>query len=376
MNILFIGPLPDPVTGQALACQVFLEELLNKGYCVEVVDLCKKSLKDGVSSFGRIAEVVSSFYHVWLKKNQKDIIYLTISESWAGNIKDVIIYLICFKFLSNMIIHLHGGSIKKRIFERSKLFFYVNKFFISRMRGVIITGPSHKSIFSDIIAEQKIHIVPNCSDDDFFITEEDVHRKFSTLDPLNVLFLSNFIKEKGFNEIVDAFGNLGERLRKKVRIDFAGAFESDFQRDKFLSRIKEFPQIHYHGVVKGLKKKELLLCAHVFCLPTRMDEGQPVSILEAYASGCMVITTGNGGIPDIFCDGINGIKIEPFSVNSLKMALEYCILNSGQLKAVSLNNVRTAVKKYRRSIYSDSLAKIFNHFYVGLGGKELPHLAH
>ena len=27
-TVLFVGPLPDPITGQALACKVFLEELL------------------------------------------------------------------------------------------------------------------------------------------------------------------------------------------------------------------------------------------------------------------------------------------------------------------------------------------------------------
>ena len=31
MNVLFIGPLPEPMTGQSLACQVFIDELKKIG---------------------------------------------------------------------------------------------------------------------------------------------------------------------------------------------------------------------------------------------------------------------------------------------------------------------------------------------------------
>ena len=70
----------------------------------------------------------------------------------------------------------------------------------------------------------------------------------------------------------------------------------------------------------GEKKRRLFAEAHVFCLPTYYSyyEGQPISILEAYASGCVVITTDHGGICDIFKDKINGFRVEKRSCLSIK----------------------------------------------------------
>jgi glycosyltransferase involved in cell wall biosynthesis len=63
----------------------------------------------------------------------------------------------------------------------------------------------------------------------------------------------------------------------------------------------------YHGdssaciIVDGPGKKNLFSEAHIFCLPTYYPyEGQPIAILEAFASGCVVITTNHSGISDFF----------------------------------------------------------------------------
>ena len=62
--------------------------------------------------------------------------------------------------------------------------------------------------------------------------------------------------------------------------------------------------------VEGEEKRNLLKQSHIFCLPTfHKFEGQPISILEAYASGCIVLTTANGGINEIFKNGTNGFLV-------------------------------------------------------------------
>ena len=98
MKILFIAPLPPPITGQSLASKVFLDELV-KSHTVEVINLSKESYKHGVTSFKRIIQVVALLKEVLHKRENADIIYFTISESFAGNLKDILIYLICFKSL-------------------------------------------------------------------------------------------------------------------------------------------------------------------------------------------------------------------------------------------------------------------------------------
>lgn len=357
MKILFIAPLPPPVTGHSLAGKVFLDELI-KFHQVEIINLSKESFKQGVNSFERIIQVIRIIKEIWSNKKGVDVIYFTISESIAGNIKDLFIYLICFNSLPRMVIHLHGGSIKKLIFDKSRLLFSINRFFIRRLWGVIVLGQSHVDIFSDIIEKKKIHIVPNFAEDYLFIGEKEIKDKFANTEPLRILFLSNLIQEKGHNELVDAYLALDDNLKKRVKIDFAGEFESDVQKTEFLNKIDGIKGIHYYGVVGGAEKKNLLSRAHIFCLPTCLNEGQPISILEAYASGCVVITTDQGGIGDIFKDKINGFEVQKKSANSIKLAIEQIIEKTEHLLPIAILNKEIAQDKYRTSIYNTSLIKI------------------
>lgn len=214
MNVLFIAPLPPPVTGHSLAAKIFLSEL-KKTNKVEIINLSKTSLKQGLNSFSRIIQVVGIINKVWRKKKYVDLIYFTISESFAGNIKDIIVYIICFNCLNKMIIHLHGGSIKKLIFNNNKILYRINKYLISRMCGTVVLGESHIDIFSDIIDKKKIHVVHNFAEDYLFLDEDIVISKFNNIYPLRILFISNLISGKGYNELVDAYISLNDIIKKE-----------------------------------------------------------------------------------------------------------------------------------------------------------------
>ena len=127
-----------------------------------------------------------------------------------------------------------------------------------------------------------------------------------------------------------------------------------------MKKVDGFERIHYHGIIEGSDKKDLFARAHIFCLPTYYSyyEGQPMSILEAYASGCPVITTDHGGIRDIFKDGVNGFEVQKKSSKSIKLVIEKIIDNIGQLLPIALSNRKTAHNKYRKSNHISSMLAI------------------
>lgn len=353
MKILFIAPLPPPINGHSLASEVIFTHLSAKHEII-TVNLSRKN----TSILNRVIEILSILKSIYLYQKKVDKIYFTISESIGGNTKDLLIYFLCLKNIHKMYVHLHGGSLKKLLFDKHRILFNINKFFLSRIAGAIILGNSHKNIFSDFLPNEKIHIVPNFAEDFLFISNEDIHSKFENNDTLNLLFLSNLLPDKGYKALLNAFISIKPKINKKLRLDFAGRFDSDTLKSEFLNEINKHDNIYYHGVVHGQEKKNLLLRSHVFCLPTSYLEGQPISILEAYASGCIVITTLCGGISDIFLDKINGYEIDPQNVESIANVISFLANQPAMLESIAISNRKTAFEKYRTNLYCDKMSEI------------------
>lgn len=359
MKVLFIAPLPPPTHGQSLASRVFLDGLAGD-HDVEVIDLTKAELRQGVTSSGRLLDVLRVLWAVWRKRQAADAIYLTVSESFAGNLKDLCIYLLCFRQLGRMVIHLHGGAGMRRIMlEQRRTLGRMNAFFLKRLGGVIVLGKTHIEIYRGVVPDQKLHIVPNFAEDYLFTSVERIDLKFGRTSPLRLLFLSNLIPGKGHEELVDAFLALGAERGRCIQLDLAGGFESDQEKDKFLARIAGVAGIRYHGTVSGEHKRRLLEEAHVLCLPTYYPyEGQPIAILEAYAAGCAVITTDHSGIRDVFRDEVNGFEVKKRCAAHLQRAIERAAAAPVRLREMATTNLQAARAHYRTSDYRTALVGI------------------
>lgn len=357
MNILFLAPLPPPITGHSIVSKVLLDHLRIE-HNVRVVDLSLGSSNDGSVTYLRSIEVLKVLFQVLKERRSVDAIYLTISESLAGNLKDLFIYLICADRLDRIYIHLHGGSIKKLLFDVHPIIRWLNSVAIHRMAGIIISGPSHAKIFSSMTTKDRIHIIPNFAQEYIFVNVGLIHEKFSDLSVLRLLYISGMTVGKGYLHLLDAYESLDQEIRKMVRIDFAGKFDTEGEREEFVKRITGMPSITYHGLVDEGTKQSLFSRAHIFCLPTTFFEGQPISILEAYASGCVVITAGQDGIRDVFTSGINGYEIEPREPKSTALIIERILSLSANLVAIAHHNWTTAMLNYRANVFANRVTEV------------------
>ncbi|MGD9905094.1 MAG: glycosyltransferase family 4 protein [Vicinamibacterales bacterium] len=358
--MLFIGPLPEPVTGQSLACRVLLDGL-PAGYRVELVDMAKREFTQGVSSLSRVAQVARILWRVWRRRRHADVVYLNVSESVAGSAKDLVIYALCFGKLGRTAIHLHGGAGMREIMRHRGPLRTLNAFFLKRLGAAIVLGESQREIYRGVVPEDRIHVVPNFAEDSLFTTTAGVDAKFDRTTPLRVLFLSNLLPGKGYEELADAYLGLDESVKASIRLDLAGAFEAEGARADFLAKVAGDRRIQYHGTVAGDRKRELFWQAHVFCLPTYYAyEGQPISILEAYASGCAVITTAHSGIPDVFRDGVNGLQVAARSVDALRAALTAAVSAPDALRQMAMTNHTTALDVYRTATFQRAVMGVLD----------------
>lgn len=358
MQILFIAPFPPPHTGNSLPVKELYSYLYSKQHILDVINLNKESHKSGITSLRRVFEIVRLIWKVYRVQKKYDIVYLTVAESLAGNFRDIIFYFIFKKRLSSVFIHMLGGANMNIILSNSHYFiFRLNKLFLKQLGGIIVEGDVQKQTFQRVIDQSKIHIVPNFAETYLFLNSEEITAKYNKQNPFRILFLSNMLSGKGHIELIKAFNLLDSSIQETIQIDFAGRLVAD--EEEFLQAANNSNNVVVHGSVEGDVKKKLFSDAHVFCLPTYYPfEGQPFSIIEAYAAGCFVITTDHSGIKEIFASGLNGYVVKKKNVDDLVSVLYRVIQNKNKISSIGLFNSNMAKTKYTAEVFCKKMEKV------------------
>lgn len=320
MKIRLIAPIPPPLNGHSFISQEIFNYLKSTND-VELINLSSNDTK-AVKKFFYIVNILKK---VFSSSFQKKITYFTISESILGNLKDLFIYLLLYRQLNSLVIHLHGGSIYKNLWSKNKLIYMINIFFIKKVNHVILSGDSHKKIF-DFIDHSKIKIIQNFADDSLLISKSKLEKKIQS-SKVNILYMSGMREKKGYKNLLNAFLSLDKSLTSKVKLNFAGNFLTSQEESEFLSIIKPHNNINFYGFVEKNDKRKLLHDSKIFCFPSLYNEGQPISLIEAYYAGCAVITSSSDGVLDIFVDNYNGYCYQRDNVQELALKLKNLIVN-------------------------------------------------
>ena len=353
-KICLIAQFPPPIHGLSKAVDTLIHSPLSKEFDLEIVNITNNR------------RFLSNLIKIF--KSNADLFYLTISQTKGGNLRDLMILTLLNFQKKRTLIHLHGGYYRTLVdTELSSLQSKWNYKTLSKVDGAIVLSESLKSNFANMIEDGKSFVISNCIDNEFLLTDEEFSVKLANLSKkkvINVLYLSNFIKTKGYVKVLELARlekkrvNSGEE--KRFHFDFAGNFFDDKERNYFFSYIQknalqEF--VTYHGVVGGKEKKELLRTSDIFILLSRYpNEGQPISILEAMGNGCLIVTTDHAGIVHIVKDKINGIVVNSKQQKNLETLYEKLCWN----KEVSIRNRATILKNYTESIYINKIREIFS----------------
>ena len=320
--VLFVAPIPPPLTGQSLANDVLLAHLRQTpGVRVVVVDVARPYSHHGiVGKLKRTLESIGFAIAMHRSASAPTVIYYNVSESVQGALKDLFVYATNFHRLDRFVLHLHGGTGMRKILSGDHpLLFRLNRFFVARMRRVIVLGERFRDTYGFLDGSNQVVSVPNFAEERFFRDDNEVEGKHAA-SAFEVLFLSNLLPGKGYLELLGSAEEIGPT--GGVHFHFAGGFASPADGEAFAMRVAHLPHVTYHGFVQGDEKQALLARAQVFALPTYYPyEGQPISILEAYASGCAVVTTDHAGIFDVYAPGVNGEAVPPRDIASLTAAL-------------------------------------------------------
>lgn len=354
-KICFIAQFPPPMHGLSKAVDTLYNSELQDDFIFEKVDITNNK------------NILKNLLHI--RKSEADLFYFTISQTKGGNLRDIAILKLLWMQNKKCLVHLHGGYYRQLVDkDMSDWQRKANYKAISQLEGAIVLGESLKPIFQGMLPNEKIRVVPNCVDDEYLMSDEEFEAKVRLIDQRkvkHVLYLSNFIRTKGYPEVL-AMAKL-ERNRVenggecKLHFDFAGMFFEESERQFFFNYIKENDiedYVTYHGVVDGDKKRELLKCCDIFTLLTRYpNEGQPISILEAMGNGMMIVTTDHAGISDIVKDGVNGIVLHKDNINSSNL---YNTILVTRILDFEKRNRKETKERYCQKNYIENMRRCFS----------------
>ena len=220
-------------------------------------------------------------------------------------------------------------------------------------KGIVLSKSLRKNL-TPFLQENKIFELENFVED--FLFEGDKHKRF---DKLRVIYLSNLMTEKGIFDLLDSLKILNEN-NIEFEAKIAGGIDASVE-EEIKQKLNDMPNcVDYLGLLHGIEKKKLLEWGNTFILPTRFDEGQPISILESMAAGNIIISTKQGGIPDVFKEGVNGFYIEKKSPISIAAMLQSIEKNMNEYIEICNSNMKEASEKYRVEIFINKLYNILN----------------
>ena len=122
---------------------------------------------------------------------------------------------------------------------------------------------------------------------------------------INFMYAGRLIKQKGVENILDAFTKL-EKSFNNIHLFVAGdGPELEKYKSKYSSNnILFLGKLNYEELSKYYAQTD------IFLYPPLWPEGLPTSILEAGLYKCAVIGTNQGGIREIIKDGFNGAIVD------------------------------------------------------------------
>ncbi|MCX6082317.1 MAG: glycosyltransferase family 4 protein [Chloroflexi bacterium] len=349
MKILLIGPVPPPVTGVSVSNQIIIDNF-SLYFPMSVIENINTNALNLNGKIGKFSWEKFIFYVEKYREVNKifryDKIYLTIGLTFLGVLKYAPFILLAKILKKEVIIHIHSDYLWQEYYLLNVYFRSIFKTILSLADKGIVLSPLLKRNIEPFLSDRDIFVVPNCVNDNLFQFNlaQKIENKF---DKLRIVYLSNLLEEKGIFDLLEAL-----RILKESNISFeanlAGSLESGLET-RILDIIEMLaPETRYLGVVVGEEKKRLLVNSNVFVLPTYYSmEGQPISILEAMATGNLVLTTMHAGIPDIFQDGINGYYVEKRSPASIIEKLLNIQKSFEKQKGIALINYITAHNNYK-----------------------------
>jgi glycosyltransferase involved in cell wall biosynthesis len=241
-----------------------------------------------------------------------------------------------------VIVHTFHGHVFHSYFGKAKttIFKTIESFLAKRSTAIIAISKKQKEELCDIhhiVSREKCIIIPLGFDLTRFQTDNDLKRlafrqKYNIQNnEIAIVIVGRVVSIKNHSLFIDALKFVIENSKQKVRAFIVGDGDN---RNAIEQQARELgiefttQKDDYHDkplcFTSWIKDVDVVYSGADIVALTSLNEGTPVSLIEAEAACKPIITTNIGGIEDIVTNGVTGILVEnnnaeAFGKNLLKL---------------------------------------------------------
>lgn len=349
--------LPPPIHGAAMMGQYIKESsLFNQRFDADYINLSTSDTLEGVEKIkaGKIKSLLKihkkAVQHL-LHQNYQ-LCYVTMTTYGPGFYKDLLVVLTLRLFRKKIIYHFHNKGMSRHTNPVVKL--------LSRL--------AYKGTSAIVLSESlKKDVTPYFKNENIFVCANGIPEQHeqTTAKAQNsvcrLLFLSNMMIEKGPLVLLEACTILKKEYQLSFECVFAGSW-FDITEKEFFQEVRQAgleQEIRYAGIVSGEAKHKLLAEADIFVFPTYYhNECFPLVLLEAMQQRVPVVSTKEGGIPDMIEDGVNGFLVPQQNAKQLAVKLHQLITQPDLRKQLGEAGYRNYKANYTQKLFEERFAAI------------------
>jgi colanic acid/amylovoran biosynthesis glycosyltransferase len=188
-------------------------------------------------------------------------------------------------------------------------------------------------------------------------------RQIGADEKVRIVSIARLVSKKGIEYGIRAMERMTKTLEKFEYI-VVGDGPLRNELEKLIDQLGVNQYVKLLGWKEQPEILEILSRSHIFLAPsitseTEDQEGIPVVLMEAMASGLPVISTKHGGIPELVKDKVSGFLVPEKSVDDLVDKLSYLINHPELWLEMGKAGRNFIVENYNIEKLNDTLVKIY-----------------
>jgi glycosyltransferase involved in cell wall biosynthesis len=350
-TIAMVAPSLHILGGQAVQATLLAEQLRDAGYHVDYVPIDPPfpSGMGWLKRFPYLRTLANEGLYLpsLMGMRRTDIVHIYSASYWSFLLAPLPALLMAKRLRKPVVLNYHSGEAEDHLAHWGA---WVHPW-LKKANEIVVPSKYLQHVFAS--HGYRTRVIHNTVDVTRF--------RYRVRSPLRPRLLSsrNLERHYGVDQILIAFALLKTNV-PHATLTIAGIGSQEEELRHLVQKLK-LTDVNFLGRIEPAAMRSIYDEADVFLNASYIDN-QPLSILEAMASGLPIVTTGVGDIPDMIQNGLFGTLVpvnDPAAMAKAVMAL----LEQPERAASMAHGAEQSLKRYSWSHVSAQWAQVYEELH-------------